>query len=1713
MNVWNRLGDLARGTKDWIGDIGLAAGAAPKFVWDVATAPWNDRKEFNGFYNTIQQAGIDFTKNVARPIGGVIAAIDKTNQNLIRQPLSAALLYAQSDDKSADGWRRAWEAKDEISFGQAAAGIVGKTSPFRLLPDSITPEFLDDNFNIYDEKQRKKAFSDSIYGRVLSGSFDTAVQLVGDVTLVGGKAVKAAKAADTAFEAIKGIREAKAIMPGFESIASESAKKYSALAEDFAKNDAIWAMNHPWVQQSNNASDVSYLLGVTKNKDEALNTMLALLGDKSGLNALDTLKRPDLAEPLRIASGELTRSQLKVLLREEQRLASGMDDTMLPLGLRTPEEIKADKEFISAWAAHDKYVGKLFELSEEAPVSKGIGKYSQVVGREIATARSIPFHQQPTGYSRVDVYQPTTFHKMYSKISWLQGERPSGMVNLNEGDSIREVTAIVERLVSLSKSGNILTRPFSSNSSFTREEAALVINKYTQAASPEARGKVIAGLEERGYQILANKYDIDSDTAKKLYDYHTTTRTGKLREAREEGFLWDAETETMLKVPLLESQSANFLPVADFDVIDRVLKANGSRIRAISFSGSQLAEMTSDLWKASVLLRLGYPVRNAVDSQLRIFATVGAMASLRHFTDGTRNLVTNISDSHLGTRLIDRFQKVEKLNYKTIKADTQALGREITAHQLEVERLQKLLDANPMDAEATGRMATQANLLRTKLVAYEANSKTLTTLENALSTGKRKTIAQGDLRVASVMRDGNGVEYTVYDAFGSPNGDLYRELNSSDRSFSALLEDYSTLYGANVASKGRGAVTPDMPNYYTDWARSINEEFANSAVARKIMAGENVDDITRWLEENPALRSRLGISRDESLEYVVRVRGFVDNYIPKDSGIREELLGSYSALKSKWPKLQEYKDGGSGGIPGTRSTVGFVKIAALKDMPGNTAGNAEAIAGYRKSLREGKGFAKEFDGKSYNEPIMVVYDNETGLAFIGEGNHRLQAAILEGIDEVPVRVVRGYKQEMTGPFEGGRKPKQIKNDKEPRFVESVGNRMGQPVPEGYIPPEMHPSFIFDKEFIVPENTTQSKVTPEFLRDAVKDPDKLPIIHGNLVDENINMKTRQVTKGIRNELFKYLGSMPENAWARHPLFVDLYQKSIKERIATAEQLKGGVFTREEFDKIQYGLEKAARADALKGVKEILYNVERRSNAAHLLRFVSPFFSAQENAIKTWFKIASDNPVIVNRAALAWTAPNRMGLATDENGNQVPKEKALQPSDTMWFEVPEGLKKLPIIGKGLTSLDKVGISKQSLDVAFQGNPFGVSVGPLTAIPASYAMKYKPELSQVIGFAFPYGPDASVSAVLPTYIRRQWEKMQGQNSSDYARTYQLIYLTEQHKARDEGRPYLTEKQIKDKVDAYYNMRTAANLILPFAPQFNSPYKYYIDKWHEYSQTYGLGADDKFLQDYPEFFDFATSLSKNPTGSNATMTDVENAKRYSGLIAEIAKDNPGLVGAVTRGSGAAKFNPTAYWWQSETSISPGTPEKFRGKATPAESVAANEARKGWALYRRMTAIIDNKLAERGLHSVDQAGAEDLKAAKEMAVRSLSTEKDPVTGKSTGQPSAWYIDYRDVDGLKAAKNVNGLRKIVNNKQFMDDNGTDPTWRSVAVYLQIRDSIGRALASRPSSAITSASNADLKLSLDYYVNQLKQGDVEFADIYERFLSQDKIYDKYLDSGI
>ena len=53
MSIWNRIGDLTKGTIDWVGDVGLGVLALPKLAWDLGTAPWNDREEYDTFLGTL----------------------------------------------------------------------------------------------------------------------------------------------------------------------------------------------------------------------------------------------------------------------------------------------------------------------------------------------------------------------------------------------------------------------------------------------------------------------------------------------------------------------------------------------------------------------------------------------------------------------------------------------------------------------------------------------------------------------------------------------------------------------------------------------------------------------------------------------------------------------------------------------------------------------------------------------------------------------------------------------------------------------------------------------------------------------------------------------------------------------------------------------------------------------------------------------------------------------------------------------------------------------------------------------------------------------------------------------------------------------------------------------------------------------------------------------------------------------------------------------------------------------------------------------------------------------------------------------------------------------------------------------------------------------------------------------------------------------------
>jgi len=975
--------------------------------------------------------------------------------------------------------------------------------------------------------------------------------------------------------------------------------------------------------------------------------------------------------------------------------------------------------------------------------------------------------------------------------------------------------------------------------------------------------------------------------------------------------------------------------------MDSLLKQNASVLRKIT-AGSRhsiihYADLFQDAFKAGALLRLGYTMRNGLDSQLRIAASVGAMTTLRHVGPGVKNLVNNTLA--VPARIVDRYApKFEGMTLREVQQKSRGVINELSKLKKEISEVETSLSLRPDDLDLTGKLNTLKLLQDEKRAVYDKFADVL----NAYKGAKPKErIGRGTFKLTG----SDGQVYELNDAFGGPLGEMFRRIASSGNAFERLVDSNTDMYLRKLSSKGIGRIKPTDPGYFEQWAQTLRQQFGNSAVASRIAAGESLEDITEWLISSPKgrdLRVRLGLGADEAAEYVTKASGFLDQYLPIQSGLRGKI----------------------------------------KD-----------------------------------------------------------------------------------------------------------------------------------------------VTAEDLRAAFKDPTELPIIHGHVLEENLLNVAKKSAKDFVNTAFKFLGTLPEDAWARNPLYIELYRREARRRLDIMTGLKKEKLTLDE----QAELMAASHKIAIREMKGILFNIERKSNLAMLFKYLSPFFSAQENAVKTWLKLAAANPAIVNRGYQVWQAPNRAGLVTDFEGNEIPPGQTTG-NDIIWVSLPKGVTNLP----GLQSLTEMGIPKQSLDVIFGGGLDVLynkgsqtvfsdifPVGPYVAIPASEIVKMKPSLEDSLKFVLPFGAyEAAWQGVTPAWLQRAITAQSGMDDPQFASTWQLIYNTEQTRAKRNGLPPVPKEKIDKMTKQYWNMRTVANLVMPFAPRFDTPYKFYLDKAREYRRLYGLEADARYLDDFPDFFAFTTRLSSNPTNIQSSQYAVERINKYPGLVSTLSEIEPRLIGTIANNFENYEFSQAAYTYLKGKRIAPGSSQKFLSTVDPVDALKKTEAEKGWIIYNRVMDGIDNELQARGLPSTQSKGAEDLAEIKKMVITKLARKTDedgnPIRNPKTGQyeQTAWFDDYLDSDGSKTNRVVVGLSQIVSNDKFMKENGSNPTWKSVAAYLEIRQKIAAELSVREVKSIDAKKNQDLRLIYDLVVNKLKNDDkMGFSYLYDRFLSQDLVFDKYLTPGV
>ena len=1557
--IWNRIGDVASTTAknafQFAGEVVGAGAGVARFAWDVGTAPWNDQAQYNGFIQPFKTAaekqGGDIVKPFASAGGaimkvpGVTPALERinyVNREYIREPLTTLALVSgdilaervpQTGIFDPNVWRNAYKGAQDISFGQATVAYYRNV--------------YDPKFNVYDPKQREQAFKNSAWGKGLTGTVDVFAQVFGDVTLAAGKGIKVLKASDVGVGKLSTADDVAKAAEDVTKAQYGEVNRFTKVLDDFTKNDSAYAISHPMVKSSSNPGLLAHLLGDSIDIDETALILRSALSDPVAMDELRQSRRY-ITDALETARGDLSSV-------DEWKLFSAPDGSgMLPFLNDNPAVIDDALANYASLAENDKYFAKLMEIGEGGgALTRTTGKGLQGIEDLVAQGRAARFYDRAAGTPRVEIFQPTPFHRLYQKVSWGLKERPAGLIDFNDADSYREVIATIN-VIGPNEAPRLALPTLRGLNLFSAEESKGLLDNYIAARTPEERMVAALNIENSTFRRLTDRYDIDEETATKIYNNYKGARTSALKSIQDKGFMVDIDG-SIIKVPQLESQTADFLPMMDFKLMDNLLKRNSSELRGLVGAGNDIvlnfADILQDAFKAGALIRLGYTIRNGIDSQLRIAASVGSIATLRHLGPGIKNLINNTIP--VPSRLVDTYRAVDSgRNIKQVQQANVKVINELKELRGKIGSLEARLSLDPEDLDAVGEINTLRLLEEEKLAVYNHYTDIL----------NRKGVADPKARIGSgsyKVTTSDGQVYDLDDAFGGPLGDMFRKIASSGNSFERLVDSNAQAFVKRLSSKGIGVVRPTDPAYFEQWAQTLRQQFGNSAVVARIAAGDSLEDITKWLRNSPEgrdLRKRLAIRSDDSQDYVERINGFVDQYLPLESGLRGKI----------------------------------------KD-----------------------------------------------------------------------------------------------------------------------------------------------VTAADLRAAFNDPEDLPLIHGHVLEETILNRSAVQADKLINAAFKLIGTLPEDAWARNPLYIELYRREARRRL--------DVMTGQNVERLtakqQSELMAQSHKIALREMKGILFNIERRSNLATAFKYISPFFSAQENSYKTWLKLAAANPAIVNRGYLVWNSPNQAGLVTDQEGNEVPAGQTTG-NDIIWVGLPKGVTKIPFVGKGLEPFVKpdakpgdetiysggLGIPKGSLDILFQGgldmlymkgNPNVFSdifpVGPYVAIPASEIVKRQPSLEESFKWALPFGPSKDALAGLtPAWFQRLRTNVAGQEDPAFARSYQLIWNTEQQRAKRNGRDPVSASKILKMTKDYWSMRTVANLVMPFAPRFDTPYKYYMDKSREYRRLYGLEADAKFLDDYPEFFSFSASLSSNPTNVQSSVQAVENIKKYDGLVSDLVKVEPRLVGLITNNFAGYEFSQAAYEYLYRKRVSPDSPEKFLTSQSPAESQKRNEAEKGWIQYNRIMDAIDNDLQDRGLTSTQQKGAEDLATLKAAVITKLSQKTDadgnPIINPKTGQieQTAWSDDYLDSDGSKTNRVILGLGKILTDKKFIEANKNNPTWKSVSAYLDFRKALAQELSGRKVKSIDAKANTDLRFIYDGIVNKLKQDDkLGFAYVYDRFLSQDLVYDKYL----
>ena len=1668
---------------------------------------------------------------------GLVDQVYTTLRPVVTEPLSAYYLTA-ADFYSNQGLNllKNWNLAKEVSPGQAISNYYSEgldqfgITDYAKKEGLKLPTFLDPNFNIADPIARKKAFEDEVFGKITSGFLDGTVAWYTDPLVIGGKAIAAGRRM-TITRPINSYDDVITMRADLDThgiyVKTEGAMgrktPIGMAAERLVGKNTVEALTDPLVKNSTNPRLLARLTGNANTYDDIADIIAASAGEATSMNKL-RVNQAATAE-------EISRNQniLTDMQKELSTVDWGAGSIPEKIFAKEAEKVKMQK-VLDDIKKRDENLR--VALTERVGDYRLIQNFTSAINREILGTNIGVQIERLRGLGAAAQHNLTFFPRSFqdnwlgqkvSNLTMTWNKLPSGVVRVDGGalaDSATEVKAIINSIPDFKLAKN--AEEIASN----LERNTKLIDNYISATSAQGRRNALKAIEEQAIDVIAANYELDAATAKTLYQNWEQVRSKILDDFESRGSYID-DNNDIVTSPFWKSEMPNVVPMMDFKEFDKFLSgARGS----FSRGSEELFDAANSFFKVSVLTRLGYPIRNTIEGQVRIMTVLNSMVKADDvISNFAKNTATRAKRAALYATSTISISNPRQIN--------SGLNKLIYQRNAMVDARASMLDQLLEKQYYSGATGVFGKKLEKETVENAILSETLLKEKDTLRYVELqyKMKEQDGLLYGKDHKDYLNIlnkAYKAYvkrevlptlpkdvtlvyaDAFG---GGVYYKLEGGTLPRKAV-GDFETRKGfpAQMLGDIKGPVkeinirgkepSPDVRIFTTyEKSRDVNYENIAELLGEEYMTGlrtftQNInkidEEVMSLIEKSMKLnaaRAELKIVRSGEKPFIVTT----------PSGKKIEFSGAYQGPNAD---LIRGEASGAKTLNWMSEQDGYITYDGLKGELSTVFKKTPLI----RKTKLGKIESGTFTGK----PVIVA---PTDPQYWQE-----MSRIVNNIfrtDQLATRLLLNQSDEEISRWllskEGKFYLREIDADVQKSevllHIQEARSRIEKTLPDP----------------LVRQLVAREELTPQQFEILFRDHPSLDVLAGQeFVDNALRAgrgSTRRKLQKLASNIINTIGTMPEDRLVSWPFYQRLYENSLRQEVRLAERAGKDITSEDWILQAQRTAHDTARTT----LNRTLYRVFNNTGASSFMRFVVPFFNAQYNAVWYYGKTFVKDPSKLARASMLWNTPNRIATVVDEEGNEVPTGVGPStPSYLLFTLSPEQRKTFGIPGGY-----NVYIPKNSLNIFLQGeNPLMPAFGLPVMIPTTVVANYKPELIQkpyelikeiageqaadiTLRTFLPFGRSVKepLTQAFPAWLQKSIQRVEGDDNKVYANIVGTAMKVNDIEWRKNGMvgPRPTYDDAIKTANQLYKIRIAANLTLPIAITLKPEWQFIVNEYVRALKDPKIGPDKVFDFLYDKWGIeglIATAPStRTETGVVKTIGAVKNAKKYKDLISQFDKSYqrlPLLAGFIanygTVNSGGEDYAGNYF---SDRKLRAG------GKTVWSESRAADdvvedrEIQIGWAFYQKAREALNIELVDQEISGINTKAAEDsgLKEEWETYVSQLK-EYLPAWGRAFDNP-------QKVIGTAEAY-VKGLETVVQDKKWMADNGKTPGAKAIVGFLENRKVLVDTLQQRKSDGgsanIENASNSDLLEEWSGYIRDLSIYSSEFANLYSRVLENDKL---------